>query len=391
MRALLTGNVVSLSAVSLLNDASSEMIYPLLPSFIVGTLGASTAALGLIEGVAESTSSFVKLAGGYVSDRTRRRKPLVMVGYGIAALVRPMIALATAVWHVLVIRFTDRIGKGLRAAPRDALLAESVDPALRGRAYGVNRAADHLGAVIGPLLGSLLLVALAGRLRLVFALALIPGLIAVLILVLGVRERAKVDSPVSNADGMTDAASTVRGPLLPFLAVLLVFSLGNATDAFLLLRAQELGVPLAALPLLWAAHHVSKVTCSVPGGALADRFNPRVTIVTGWLIYAITYTGFAFASAAWHAWALFLLYGLFYGLTEAPEKALVARVAPPGRRGGAFGAYHFVIGMAALPASLLFGVLWQHFGAATAFLFGATLALVAALLLVLVPMSRRAD
>ena len=390
-RALLRGNVVSLSVVSLLNDAASEMIYPLLPFFVVGTLGASTAALGLIEGIAESTSSFVKLASGYISDRVRRRKPLVFAGYGIATVARPLIGAATAAWHVLVIRFSDRIGKGLRSAPRDALLAESVDPALRGRAFGVHRAADHLGAVIGPLLGTALLLVLAGRVRTVFVLALVPGLVSLAIIILGVRERAGPRPDPHPRAVMTQATLSVRGSLARFYAVLLLFSLGNATDAFLLLRAQELGVPLSAIPLLWAVHHISKMTWSVPGGALADRFGPRRTIVAGWVVYALTYAGFALAASSWQAWALFLLYGLFYGLTEAPEKALVAQLAPTGQRGGAFGAYHFTIGIAALPASVLFGVLWQRYGAAVAFWFGAALALLAAVLLVLVAAPRRSD
>jgi MFS family permease len=391
-RALLTGNVASLSIVSLLNDAASEMIYPLLPFFIVGTLGASATALGLIEGVAESTSSFVKLVSGYVSDRARRRKPLVLAGYGIATVARPLIAVATAVWHVLAIRFSDRIGKGLRSAPRDALLADSVDPALRGRAFGVHRAADHLGAVIGPLLGSVLLLVFAGRVRTVFALAFVPGLVSLAIIVFGVREHAAPATPErAPTTDPAGALSAVRGSLARFLGVLLLFSLGNATDAFLLLRAQELGVPLSAIPLLWAVHHVSKMTWSVPGGALADRFGPRRTIVAGWTVYALTYAGFALASSVWHAWALFLIYGLFYGLTEAPEKALIAQLAPAERRGAAFGAYHFVIGIAALPASVLFGVLWQRYGAPTAFWLGATLAALASVLLLLSRATRNAD
>jgi MFS family permease len=321
-----------------------------------------------------------------------RRKPLVFAGYALATVARPLIAAATAAWHVLAIRFSDRIGKGLRSAPRDALLAESVDPALRGRAFGVHRAADHLGAVVGPLLGAALLLVLAGRVRAVFALALVPGLISLVIIVLGVREHAAPPAPDRTSAGdVSSATSAVRGPLARFLAVLLLFTLGNATDAFLLLRAQELGVPLSAIPLLWAVHHISKMTWSVPGGALADRFGPRRTIAAGWTVYACTYAGFALASSVWHAWALFLVYGLFYGLTEAPEKALVAQLAPAGHRGGAFGAYHFVIGIAALPASVLFGVLWQRYGAATAFWFGATLALLAAVLLPLARAPRASD
>jgi MFS family permease len=190
---------------------------------------------------------------------------------------------------------------------------------------------------------------------------------------------------------VTRATLSLRGSLARFLAVLVLFSLGNASDAFLLLRAQDLGVPLSVIPLLWAAHHISKMTWSVPGGALADRYGPRRTIVAGWVVYALTYAGFALASTVWHAWALFLVYGLFYGLTEAPEKALVAQLAPAGQHGGAFGAYHFAIGITALPASVLFGVLWHRYGAAAAFWWGATLALLAAVLLLLTLAPRRAD
>lgn len=396
-RTLLTGNVLWLSVVSLLNDAASEMIYPLLPLFLVGTLGAGPAFLGLIEGVAESASSFLKLASGWVSDRFHRRRPLVLAGYGVAAIVRPLIALVTAPWHVLAIRFTDRLGKGVRTAPRDALLAGSVPPGVRGRAFGFHRAADHAGAVLGPLLGSLLLLVFAGRLRPVFALALIPGVLAVLVVVLRVREAEDgsdaasgprpsppADAPAAGSRATPQAGlRTLGSDFGRLLVVLIVFTLGNATDAFLLLRASDLGVAPAAIPLLWGVHHLSKMTWSLPGGALADRFGPRRAIVAGWMVYAATYAGFAVAAATWQIWGLFLLYGLFYGLTESPEKALVAAIAPAHLRGSAFGAYHAAIGVAALPASIVFGLIWQRFGAAAAFLTGATLALLAALLLLL--------
>ena len=398
LRALLGGNVLWLSLVSLLNDTASEMIYPLLPFFLIGTLGASPAFLGLVEGIAESTSSFVKLASGWFSDRFARRKPFVVTGYGVASAARPLIALASAPWHVLAIRFTDRLGKGVRSAPRDALLAESVPPEVRGRAFGVHRAADHAGAFLGPVLATLLLVLLARDLRAVFALAAIPGALAVGLLVWKVREDGRQQgsssatppepaaTPPSTAAPQSGppedtAAIEIRGAFRRYLVVLALFTLGNATDAFLLLRAGDLGVPLEAVPLLWGVHHVSKSVWSVPGGALADRVGPRAAILAGWLLYAATYAGFAAATAAWHAWALFAVYGLFYGLTEAPEKALVAMLAPAGRRGAAFGAFHFTIGLTALPASVLFGALWARYGPTVAFLTGAALALAAAALL----------
>ena len=382
---LLRGNVLWLSLVSFLNDTASEMIYPLLPIFLTSTLGAGAAVLGAIEGAAESASSLLKLASGWISDRFGRQKPLVAAGYAIAAVARPLVALAAAPWHVLAIRLADRAGKGLRAAPRDALLAASVPAHVRGRAFGIHRAADHVGAVVGPVIASLLLLALSGALRPVFALAALPGILAVLVIVFRVRESRTVAAAAVTGAGAQAMPVSFHGlgPVLPgYLAAVFVFTLGNATDAFLLLRAHDLGVSAAAVPLLWSALHVSKAMWSVPGGLLADRIGAQRAIGAGWLVYAATYAAFAVASAAWQAWALFLVYGLFYGLTEAPEKALVAALSPRERVGQAFGAFHFAIGIGALPASLLFGLLWQRFGPDIAFAAGAGLALIACGLLV---------
>lgn len=377
LRVVLRGNVFWLGIVSLFTDLSSEMIYPLLPFFLTTTLGAGAAFLGMVEGVAETTASLLKLASGWLSDRVGRRKPLVVIGYGIAGFARPWIALATAPWHVLALRFSDRVGKGIRSSPRDALLADSVDAGARGVAFGFQRAADHAGAVLGPLVASAILLAAPGRYRLVFGLAAIPALMSILILWLRVQERA-VTRTVETVrfEGIRGLPQSFR----LFLIVIVLFTLGNATDAFLLLRAQQLGVELAWIPALWAMLHISKMLWSVPGGLLADRAGPRIAIVSGWLLYAAVYCGFAFATSAWHVWALLAAYGLFYGLTEAPEKALVAALTPRERRGAAFGAYHFAIGVAALPASVIFGLLWQHFGSAFALLTGAAIALTATLL-----------
>ena len=414
LRSLLKGNVGALAGTSFLNDTASEMAYPLLPLFLVGILGAGPAFLGIVEGIAESTASLAKLGGGFLSDRVGRRKILVVWGYGVASLVRPLLALATAPWHVLVVRFTDRIGKGVRSAPRDALLVDSVPPNRKGTAFGLHRAADHAGSVLGPLLAAGLLLLVPDNLRLVFALTALPGLLTVLILVKGVKEVAPEGGRRIEEErkGSADPGGVTRdpgpagegsrpggrsglpapspqpltlralGPSFPrYLFVLLFFTLGNASDAFLLLRAQDLGVPFAALPLLWGAFHVSKMVWNVPGGMLADRFRPAPMILAGWLLYAAVYVGFAAAVAPWQIWALFGVYGLFYGLTESPEKALVAELSPPQLRGRAFGVFHFAVGLGALPASLLFGVLWQWKGAPAAFATGAGFALLAALLL----------
>jgi MFS family permease len=377
---VIKGNVLWLGIVSLFTDLSSEMIYPLLPFFLTQSLGAGPAFLGVVEGIAETTASLLKLASGWISDRVRRRKPLVLAGYGLASVARPLIALATLPWHVLVVRFTDRVGKGIRTAPRDVLLADAVEPAHRGAAFGFHRGADHAGAVLGPLLASAILLAAPGNYRLVFALAAIPAAASMLVLWLKVRETAsQTTSP--KVQPKFEGFRALPPALRTFLLIVAVFTLGNATDTFLLLRAQQLGVPIALIPMLWAALHVSKMVWSVPGGVLADRIGPRRAILGGWLLYVAVYIGFAFATTTWHVWALFLVYGLFYGLTEAPEKAMVANLAAESRKGAAFGAYHFAIGSAALPASVIFGLLWQQYSAQTALLTGAALGALAALLL----------
>jgi MFS family permease len=389
VRSLLRGNVGALALISLLNDAASEMIYPLLPLFLSSALGAGPVYLGLVEGVAESVASFMKLAGGEISDRVGRRKALVAWGYGIAALGRPLIALVTAPWHLLVVRVADRVGKGLRTAPRDALLVESVAPERRGAAFGLHRGADHLGAVCGPLLAAGLLLLFPGRLRLVFGLALLPGLLSLLVLWRGVREAHLPlgSDPAFDSGRHTPRSASDARPLgrdfVTLLCVLVLFTLGNASDAFLLLRANDLGVPTAAVPLLWGLLHVSKAAWSLPGGALADRLGPRRVLQVGWMVYALVYGGFATASAVWQAWLLFACYGLFFGLSEAPEKALVARYAPAAARARAFGWFHAAVGVASLPASLLFGWIWERWGPSPAFLVGAGLALLASLLLAL--------
>ena len=368
-------NVLALSAVSLLTDVASEMTYPLLPVFLATVLGASATSVGVIEGAAESTAALLKLASGWWSDRVSRRKPLVLLGYAIASLIRPLIGVAQSVSQVLAIRVTDRVGKGIRTSPRDALIADSVDPAIRGRAFGFHRASDHAGAVIGPLLAFAILRWSRLDLRTVFLLTAIPGALAVLTLLFGVREVPRE----MQAQG---PAADLRVPLgrrfWAYLGVLLLFTLGNSTDAFLLLRAGQLGVAPALVPILWAMLHVVKSASSTPGGALSDRLGRKPLIVAGWLVYAAVYFAFGRAWATWQIWALFAVYGLYFGLTEGVEKALVADLVPADRRGAAFGWYNLAIGLAALPASLLFGALWDRWGSATAFDFGALLALTAA-------------
>ncbi|MCG6919858.1 MAG: MFS transporter [Acidobacteria bacterium] len=370
-------NVKALGFVSLLTDASSEMIYPLLPAFLTGPLHAGPALLGVIEGLAETVAALVKVVSGRVSDRLPRRKPLVVAGYGLSSVARPLLALAALPVHVLAVRLADRLGKGVRSAPRDALLAEVTAGHQRGRAYGFHRAMDHAGAMVGPLLASLVLL-FTDELRLVFAAAAVPAACAMATLVFGVREdrSAPAVQPIRARAGTT-------GPLgsafRRYLVVLAVFTLGNSSDAFLLLRAQETGIPLALIPMLWAWHHLVKAGGSTWGGTLSDRVGRRRAILLGWAVYALSYTGFAFAGSPLAIVGLFAFYGVFHALTEGPERALVADLSGPELRGRAFGLFHAVTGAALLPASLLTGFLWQDFGAPVALGTGAALAGVAAL------------
>lgn len=387
------GNVLALAAVSLLTDASSEIIAPLLPLFLVGTLGASVSMVGVIEGAAEAVAALLKVASGWWSDRVSRRKPLIVAGYAIASLVRPLVAVAQSSAQVLAIRLTDRVGKGIRGAPRDALLAASVPPALRGRAFGFHRAADHAGAVVGPLIALVCLHGVGMPVRQLFWVAAVPGALAVLVAVLFVRDtpRALAATVASRADdrGVPPAAhmtapATLSGSFWRGIAPIVLFTLGNSTDAFLLLRASQLGVPTPLIPLLWVALHAVKSASSTPGGALSDRIGRRPLIVAGWLLYAAVYAGFALAETQWQAWALFGVYGGVFGLTEGSEKALVADLVPPALRGTAFGWYHGLVGVAAFPASVLFGAVWDAWSSAAAFGMGAGIAVVAAVWMAMV-------
>ena len=386
----LSGNVLLLGIVSFFNDAASEMIYPLLPVFLATVLGAGPAVLGVIEGIAESTASFLKLASGFISDRVHRRKNWVVGGYILSNAARPLIGLTTIWAGVLALRFVDRIGKGVRTSPRDALIAESTPLEHRGKAFGFHRAADHAGAVVGPLLAALMIAFFQFDLKTVFILSVIPGLLAVAVLSAGVKETPMEARPAARHEPLKIRRAWREMPqtLRRFAMILFLFTLGNSTDAFLLLKAQQLGVSVALIPVLWTALHIVKMGSSLPGGIASDRWGRKGVIVTGWIIYALTYAGFAIADSTWQAWALFMVYGLYFGLTEGAEKALIADLAPAHLRGSAFGLYHLMIGIGALPASLLFGWVWQSFGDAAAFGMGASLALAAGLLLMRLPVRR---
>jgi len=376
--------VIVLGLASFFTDFSSEMIYPLLPAFLATVLGAGALQLGIIEGVAESTASIFKIISGLWTDRVKRRKPFLIAGYGIAGIVRPLIGLAVTWPFVLAMRFMDRIGKGLRTSPRDALIADVTDPSVRGTAFGFHRAMDHAGAVVGPLTAAGL-IAMGFTLRNVFLLAVVPAVVVMAVLFWGIKEKPIERTVSSPAIGLAEVWRNAGRNFKLFLLALLVFTLGNSTDAFLLFRLRDVGVPDKWVAVLWAAHHVVKMFSTYIGGCCSDRFGRRSLIVLGWLVYAGVYVGFAMAQSSTFLIALFLGYGLYYGLTEPAEKAWTAEMIPAKYRGSAFGFYHAVIGLGALPASVVFGLLWQRFGAATAFCTGSALALAASVLIMAIP------
>ncbi len=386
-RLRLPKTVLLLGLTSLFTDVGTEMIFPLLPLFLVETLAASPTYLGFIEGTADTIASLLKLVSGIVADAIERRKPLVLFGYAIASAARPFVAAATRPWHVLAVRSADRIGKGIRGSPRDALIADAAGDQA-GRAFGFHQAMDNVGAVLGPVLATVLL-GLHVPVRRVFWLAVIPGAIATLLVAAvpevprapaasKALERPTPDHPPRNA-GAT--AGILGRPLGFYLCIVALFSLGNSSDAFLLLRARSLGLSTAGIPILWASLNLSKVIWAYLGGDLADRMPRAQLIASGWLVYALVYLGLGAATEVWHVWALFALYGVFYGLTEPVEKALIKDLALPRARGRAYGAYNFVAGITALPAGLLTGSLWRVAGPAAALEVGAVIAAVACLLL----------
>ena len=383
-RAGLSRPVWLLGWVSFFTDTASEMVYPLLPLFLTRVLGAGAMSLGVIEGVAEAANSALKILSGWLTDRWRTPKRFLLAGYGLSSAVRPLIALVTAWPQVLALRFTDRLGKGIRSAPRDAMLAGYAPPDMRGRVYGFHRAMDHAGAVAGPLLASAFLFFYPGEYRTLFALTIVPGILVILLILRLPADRVqRVQStePPEPHEPAEPPAALLTPRFAKAMFVIFVFTLGNASDAFLLLRLGDLGVPAFWIPLLWSALHVVKVVTSLAGGTLSDRMGRRRLIALGWIVYAIVYGVFGRFEAPAIVISLFLVYGAYFGLTEGVEKAWVADMAPTLRRGTAFGIYNAVLGAGSLAASLLFGWIWTRISPPAAFYTGAALALAATVLL----------
>ncbi|MFZ1238201.1 MAG: MFS transporter [Anaerolineae bacterium] len=388
-------NVWAVSITSFLMDISSEMVINLLPLFLSNVLGVKTNIIGLIEGVAEATASLLKLFSGWLSDRLRARKWLAVAGYGISALSKPFFYLATGWGAVAGARWADRVGKGVRTAPRDALVADSVTPAQRGLAFGFHRAADTAGAVLGLSI-ALLVVWLAqsgsvgltaATFRTLVLISLIPAGLAVITLAFGATDVPVTGAAKAPALGFKDLGR----PFLLFMLVVGIFDLGNSSDAFLVLRAQERGLSVLGVLGMLITFNLIYTLISTPAGALSDRIGRRRLLIGGWLVYALIYLGFGLAQAAWHIWALYAVYGFYYGMAYGTAKALVADLAPAHLRGAAFGTYSAVLGILDLPASLIAGILWQGvgswagFGPTAPFLFGAAMALIAAIAMIFVP------
>ncbi|MGI8689355.1 MAG: MFS transporter [Thermomicrobiales bacterium] len=374
-------NVFMLSIVSCFADISGEMIYPLIPIFLTSVLGAPVAVVGLIEGIAESTASIVKVFSGWWSDRTKRRKPLVIGGYGLAAVGKLLLAVAFVWPMALVARFVDRFGKGMRGSPRDALIADSALESQRGRAFGFHRSMDTLGAVIGPLLGLLLVALLHNRLRLVFTIAIIPGLVSVAALAL-VREPCPKAAKKTSPPKITLAGLDPRFRL--FLLASLIFALGNSSDVFLILRAKQLGLSTTAVVLAYVLYNFVYMGAALPAGIRSDKGSRRGVLVIGLLIFAAVYAGFALVTRSVFVWPLFAVYGLYIALTDGVTKALIVDLVPADRRATAIGTYGTVTGVAALIASIVAGLLWDRVSTSAPFILGAVGALVGAILLFLV-------
>ncbi len=386
-------NVFALGSTSFLTDVSREMIYPLLPLYLRSVLGASTAFVGLVEGIAESASSVLNLVSGWLSDKTKKRKTLLLWGYSLSAVTRPLIAVATVGWHILLVRFVEKVGKGIRVPPRDALIAESCTPENRGKGFGLHRSMDNVGSILGPLLAFSLLIYLNNDYRTLFWISSIPAFLAIGILTFVVSEKPRdiSQTEVPSVNRRFNLKQFNR-PFKLFLIATTVFELANSSNAFLLLRVKDLGLSLEMIPIIYLFSNIFKTISSMPGGILSDKFGRRNVLGIGWIFYGLSYFGFAFITSVTQAWGIFAIYGLFYGMTEGVKKALVADLVPKEVRGSAYGIHSFLVSFPQLPASLLLGILWQKFNATVAFSVGASFAILGGfLLLIFIPAKTRED
>lgn len=372
-------NVFRLGLTSFFTDVSSEMIFPILPLFLTTVLNAPMSIIGLIEGIAESVAALLKFVSGWISDKLGKKKPLVIAGYSLSTVTKPLLAIASHWTHVLGVRVFDRIGKGIRTAPRDALIAASVEEKKRGRSFGLHRMMDTAGAVVGTLIASFILMKyLGGAFKLIFLLSFIPGAIAVLILIFGVKE-VKDHVQKRFEVGFQD-----NNPMLKrFLWIIAIFNLANFSYAFFILRAQNIGMLIALIPLIYLVYNLVYAFFAIPAGKLSDRFGRRIVLFSGLLLFGITALGFAFIANSFTIWILFALYGLFMAITDGVSRAYVSDLAVSEKRGRALGTYHMIVGITVLPANLIGGFLWDKVNVQAPFIFAAVLSIISALLLVM--------
>ncbi len=371
-------NVWMMGWTSFFTDVSSEMIFPILPLFLTAVLNANMAIIGLIEGIAESISTILKVLSGWLADKYKKRKPLVMIGYAFSTVTKPLLALATHWTHVLAVRVADRVGKGIRTAPRDALVAASSEKSDRGKYFGIHRTLDTMGAVVGTLIAFFILQKYLGNAyRLIFWLSVIPGTIAILVLWKGVKEvpDAKIEKKYKISWKL------INPELKRFMLVMVLFSLANFSYAFFLLRAKDIGFAIFMIPLLYLVYNIVYAVFSIPMGKLSDKIGRKTMLVLGMLLFSLTSVGFAFYTNNASIWFLFALYGLFMGVTDGVARAYVSDLSPEEHRGLALGTYHTLIGMAVLPASIIGGLLWQNINVQAPFIYAAIVSFVAALLL----------
>lgn len=373
--------VFILGIVSLLTDLSTEMIYPILPLFLANVLGASTAFIGLVEGIAESTASLLKVFSGWLSDKLNRRKELVLIGYGLSTIMKPFLAIVTTQWQFLGLRFADRLGKGIRGAPRDAMIADVTEASERGRSFGFHRAMDTVGAILGPGIAFLLIPLFSNSYRPLFLVAAIPAILAVALIIFGVREgrKAPLGAPTPEPVKTNGKKVPLTKEFILLLVIIGIFTLGNSSDAFLILRAQGVGVTIRHIPLLWLFFNLIYTLVSIPAGKLSDRIGRKHVILTGFFVYALCYAGFAFINSAWQAWVLFGIYGIYYGTTEGVLRAYIADIVPSNAWATSYGVFNFITGVLLFPANLLTGWIWKIAGPSAAFGIGSILALIAAL------------
>ena len=381
-------NIFFLGLVSLLTDTSSEMIFTLVPLFVLNVLGAGALAIGFIGGLSESFDAVFRIFSGRLSDRIKKRKLLAVVGYGFSTLCKPFMLLASVWGGVLAVRFGDRVGKGIRTSPRDALIADSVGLEKRGKGFGIHRAMDTAGAVLGLAIAAIIIYVIQGggldlsreSYRWMVIVGIIPAVLAVLVLMAFVHEKGLPKNTALKAS----AASVTQGAAFStrfklYLAIMAIFTLGNSSDFFVILRAQNLGTSALNITLMLVLFNVTYAVCSVPAGILSDRIGRKWLIAIGWIIYALVYLGFALSTSVWSMWVLFACYGIYYGIVEGATKAFVADLVPAERRGTAYGYYHGVVGLMLLPASVLAGWLWSVLSPAALFYLGAGLAFLAML------------